>query len=307
MSGEVHATGAHRKHANTWGYLMVVFAAFLFAAQSPTTKVLLGMGYSSQDIATILFIMGAVFVDLWIVASRKWEIVREGLRNWKVVFLISVLNFVQSSGYFLTLRYVDASVGIVLMYLSPSFICIFFMISKLRPVSRANKFAVVLSLIGIILAVDLLTGGLGAVAPIGILVGVGVAVIGATTGILIDLKGGDFGAFTLLAFELTVGAVIGAITNPGVFGLFAAMPAFDWGFYTIVTLLTKICSLYLVLRGYISIGAPRTSVIMIAEVPFTLILSFLILHERMSPIQLAGVAMIIIAVIMLQKSPQEEE
>ena len=46
---------------------------------------------------------------------------------------------------------------------------------------------------------------------------------------------------------------------------------------------------------------------MIAEVPFTLILSFLILHERMSPIQLAGVAMIIIAVIMLQKSPQEEE
>jgi len=284
-------------------HLIVLFAAFLFAAQSPTTKIFLGKGFTSYEIATTLFLLGAVIIDGWLIATRRWSVIRDGLDHWKIVLLISTLNFVQTSTYFLTLRYVDAGIGIVLLYLNPCLVCLFFMITKLRPVSRGNRIAVILSLCGTILAVDVLFSGFGKVSLTGILLGLLVASFCAANAILTDLKGGEVGAVTLLAFELTVGAVIGLITDPGIFRIFAGMSAVDWGSFALVALLTKVLSLYLLLRGFLRIGAARATVIMVCEVPFTLLLSYFVLGERMDAFQLMGVAMIIAAVILLQKSP----
>ena len=68
-------------------------------------------------------------------------------------------------------------------------------------------------------------------------------------------------------------------------------------------------SLLCVLRGILMIGSEKASVGMVAEVPFTLVLCYFILGETMTPVQLIGVAAIIVAVVLLQKEsgPAEDK
>ena len=290
------------KPANKLGYLVILLAAFLYASQSPITKIFLAWGYTSYDITTILFIMSAVTVNLVILVTRRFDIYRNILDNWKVAVFLSFVQFGNFACYFLTLQYLDANLAIVLMYLSPTLICLFFIFTKIKPVGTLNKVAVVVSLIGTILAVDVFSGNIFQGAGI---IGVGLAMVvatmGATNQIVTDLKGGGIGAIPLMTAELTIGTVIALVTNFDAVPLLWTMGGTHLLYFFLTTVFTKVLSLLCVLRGILMIGSEKASVGMVAEVPFTLILCYFLLGETMSIVQLLGVAAIIVAVILLQK------
>ena len=298
------------KPANKLGYVVILLAAFLYASQSPITKIFLAWGYTSYDITTILFVMSALVVNLTILVTGRFGIYKDIIRNWKLAVTLSLIQFVQFASYFLVLKYLDANLAIVLMYLSPTLICIFFLVTKIKPVGTANKIAVVLSLLGTMLAVNIFNGDIFAgSALIGVVLAVLVAVLGATNQIVTDLKGGNIGAIPLMTAELTIGSFIAVATNFDAVLMMGTMGAAHLSYFFLTTVFTKVLSLLCVLRGILMIGSEKASVGMVAEVPFTLVLCYFSLGETMTPVQLIGVAAIIVAVVLLQKEsgPAEDK
>jgi drug/metabolite transporter (DMT)-like permease len=53
-------------------------------------------------------------------------------------------------------------------------------------------------------------------------------------------------------------------------------------------------------KGIRIVGADKASIVANAELPITIVLSFLVLEERMGPVQLFGILLIMCSIILLQ-------
>ena len=269
-----------------YGCLLIALAAFCYSWQSPITKLLLAEGVRALDVVTGLSLCSAVLIDGYFLATRKARgIVQEVRENISVVFLQGLAKFGINFGLFLALRTMNAGVLSVVYYTAPAFVCVFFMITKIKPVGAANKIAVLTTVAGCMLALDVFHVSFAELSIPGILLGLLAAVSCGTFTVLTDLKGRELSFHAITA---------GALTIPS-FSLLVA------GLFLCQAVVTKIMSIVTETRGVMHIGAEKATVILALEVPFTLLISYLTLHETMTGIQLPGVALVICSVLLLQR------
>lgn len=286
-----------------WGCLLTAIAAFCYSWQSPITKLLLAEGVRALDVVTGLSFCAAVLIDGYMLATGKARtVVRETKANLPVVLLQGVAKFGINFGLFLGLRTMPAGVLTVVYYTAPAFVCLFFMVTKIKPVSAVNKAAVCITICGCLLALDVFGTPLGDLSVPGILLGILAAVSCGTFTVLTDLKGRGMSLDTITAGALTVNALLAAAINPG---MFLRIPSFTLtviGLFICQALVTKILSIVTETNGVMRIGSEKATVVLALEVPFTLLIAFFTLGETMTPVQLTGVALVIGSVLLLQRS-----
>ena len=286
-----------------YGYLLTALAAFCYSWQSPITKLLLAEGVRALDVVTGLSFCAAVLIDGYYVAAGKVPtIIREVRENAWTVFFQGVAKFGINFGLFLGLRTMPAGVLSVVYYSAPAFVCLFFMITKIKPVGRANIIAVVVTITGCLLALDIFQTPLEELSVPGILLGILAALSCGTFTVLTDLKGREMSLSTIIAGALTVNALLAAAINPGMFLRIPSFTAVIFGLFICQALVTKILSIVTETNGVMRIGSEKATVVLALEVPFTLLISFFTLGETMTPIQLAGVGLVIGSVLLLQRS-----
>ncbi len=297
-------TGSSFKKRNQllYGYLLTALAAFCYSWQSPITKLLLAEGVRALDVVTGLSFCAAVLIDGYLLAAGKAPAVAGEIRaHFPVVLLQGIAKFGVNFGLFLGLRTMPAGVLSVVFYTAPAFVCMFFMITKIKPVSTVNKVAVLFTIAGCILALDVFGTPLGELSVSGILLGVLAAVSSGTYTVLTDLKGREMSLLSITAGALTVNAVLAAVINPGMFLRIPTFTAAVAGLFLCQALVSKIMSIVTETNGVMRIGAEKASVVLSLEVPFTLLVAFFTLQETMTPIQLAGVGLVIGSVLLLQR------
>lgn len=291
------------------GYAAIVAAAFLLSWQSPCAKLLMANGVQSFDTVTMLFVVAVVLAHLIaLVRGRLPEVYRKGRRHWKVVLPIGITNFGISAGMFLAARTLSAGVISVVLYLAPALICIFFMITKIRPIGTVHKVAVVVSFVGCVLALNVIGAPLGEFSVVGLLF----ALIGggsyAAYIALCDLTvPPDLDKLSLVTTGLLVSTVLSVVANPTMFLRFADLALMDWGLFFYLALMTKFVALFMIVKGTQAIGSEKSSVVLSMEVPFTLLVAFVVLGETMRPIQLVGTAFVVGAAILLQQQGEKGE
>ncbi|MEG0662424.1 MAG: DMT family transporter, partial [Anaerovoracaceae bacterium] len=150
------------------GYLFMLAAAFCFSWQTIFTKKLLAEGMNSLDVVTGIFVVGAIVINGWVVLCRKKQIYLEAKQNLRPLLILGTFCLGVSVCLFYALNFINAGIASMLLYTNPVFVCLYFLITGTRPVSRSNKIALVLAILGSGLALNLFSGE-GGISFVGIL------------------------------------------------------------------------------------------------------------------------------------------
>ena len=283
------------------GYLFGILAAFFYSIQSPMTKLLLAQGYDSYQITAFMFLFGAVAVNGYALVTRKWDAYAAIKQHFWTFLAIGGGYFVSFLCSFKSLKYLNAGISSVLFYLSPVIICLFYLITKIKPVKKANLIAVAFAILGCTLTLNLFGSGVTqGVTTIGVCLAL-VAVAGQVFGHLTtDLKAYSIDPFALVLYNTTIGGILAVVCKPVI-----VADAFhlSWQYFLIFVFMAvaaKLLPAACFYREMKCIGAERTSVVGSIQTPMTLVICYFVLGETMLPIQLVGVAIVIVAVLILQ-------
>jgi drug/metabolite transporter (DMT)-like permease len=261
-----------------------IFAKFAYAAGAST--------------ATVLFlrflIAGTLLTALMFRRRLHWP---KG-RDLRLLIVLGAVAYVgQAFCYFTALHYASAGLVALLLYLYPAFVTLAAAALGRQRLTAFKAGAVLVTLGGVFLTVsDALAG-----APLGIAFGIGAALI-YTVYILvaerISARTGAIPAATVIM--LAAAAVYGSAT------LFAGpqwpTTLLGWGAVAGIVFLSTVVAMVGFFAGMQRLGAADAATLSTLEPVVTLALAALLLSESLGPLQLAGAALILLAVVALARA-----
>lgn len=204
-----------------------------------------------------------------------------------------------SISFFFALNYADASVVEILLFTYPAMVAVIDAIRTPGRIDPWRAFAVLLALAGCVLVVNPFAAD-GGTHPLGILLGLGAAA--------------GYTSFTLLSHRWMPGRSRPVLMTYmfGISSMFVAAVALasgarlapvGWGWelwvlLTTIVLFPTFAAVILYLRALSRIGTAQASVLSTLEPLFTIALAAIVLGDRLSAVQLAGAALVLIAVVL---------
>jgi drug/metabolite transporter (DMT)-like permease len=285
-------TGYH-KGDRAKGVAFAVVSAISFSTLGLFAKLAYSQGMAPAQALAWRFSLAALV--LWTILLRRGGYHRP-LREYRNTLLLGILGFAPQAGlYFMTVKYLDPGLASLLLYLYPAFVVGFsFLFIKRKP-RLAQVVALVFSSAGCVLTL----WTRGSYPLIGYFFGLAVAVTYAAYLVAGEkvMRGLDpvFIVANLLASSAVVYWIITLAT--GSFFL-PSTPAAIGGVVGIAVVgsVIPIVTLFASIR---LIGSSDASLISTIEPLFTVVLSALIFGERLAGLQLAGGALILTGVLLL--------
>lgn len=280
------------------GVLLALLSAASFSSLGLFAKLIYAEGFSVPQALAWRFTVAALVLWSITIARGSW---RRPLRQYRDAFLLGFLGFSPQAGmFFMTVRYLDPGLATLLLYLYPSFVVIFGALFMGVVPRKAQVLAVCLSLTGC--AMTLWTRG--SYPLIGYLWGLAVAILYAVYLVVGEkvvsrldplfattnlMSGAALVYWTVTLAGGTMKVPGSALAIAGVLGIGTMA--------SVVPILTLFASIR-------RIGAADASLVSTVEPLFTIVLSALILGERLTAMQLTGGAVILGAVLVLNmKAP----
>ncbi|HSV57087.1 MAG TPA: DMT family transporter [Magnetospirillaceae bacterium] len=274
--------------------LLALLSAVSFSTLGIFVKLIYAEGFSPFQALAWRFTGASVLLWAWMGISGRG---RPSLRESLPVLFLGLFGFAPQAGlYFATLRYLDAGITSLLLYLYPSFVVLFTSVSRRRKPSAVQAAAMALSLAGCVViffqagkypAAGIAIGVLTALSYAAYLV-VGERVLEArspvhSTAVIMT-------AAALVYWALTAAA--GAFKSPEALPSFLALAG--------ISLVATVIPVVALFGAMQRIGASNTALVSTVEPLAAVLLSALLLGERFGPQQLAGGALIVAAVLLIQ-------
>jgi drug/metabolite transporter (DMT)-like permease len=203
--------------------------------------------------------------------------------------------------YFFALKFADAAVVAVLLYAYPAFVTIASWVFLGEKASWQRGAAVLVTFFGCALVVGLL-GGAARAQWQGIALGLGAAV-GYTLFNLLShrwLPGRSqlvmmtytFGIASFMAGGLAL--AVGQTLSP------AAWEPRAWWLIAAIVVVPTFAAVVLYLQGIRGLGPSQAAVVSTLEPLFTIVLAWLVLGQRLAPLQLVGAGLVLAGVVMAE-------
>ena len=308
------------------GVVLVLVSACAFGSGALFAKPVYAAGVNWHVLLAWRFLVGAALAWLFLLASPAHRAALASLDRRTVVGALGLgVLYVGNSGtYYAGLEAVDASLAALIVYIYPALVAVLALRIG-RPLEGSRAWvALALALAGVALTV----GGINAstAPPLGALLLVGASpVIYAVWIVLAARLSGERGRGSEAAAEAAAsaraaagaaGAAASAATalimsaTAGVYWISALalgrnaapgdIPAAAWP----GVLAIGAVSTFLAIQGFYAgaqrIGAAQAALLSTIEPVWTITLAALLLHEALSPVQLAGGALILVAVVVAQ-------
>lgn len=276
------------------GVLLALLSATSFSTLGIFAKLIYAEGFSTSQALAWRFTGAAAFLWAWILVSEKrLPLLRPNLP----VLALGLLGFAPQAGlYFVTLRFLDAGITSLLLYLYPSFVVLLSAAFLRRRPSGVQLAALALSLTGCV-ATFFRAGRYPAIGiGFGILVALTYAaylVVGER--VLEGRKPVHSTAFIMTAaaaayWSLTV--ITGTVRPPTELSSFLGLAG--------ISLAATVIPIVTLFGAMQRIGASNTSLVSTVEPLMAVLLSALILGERFGIQQIAGGVLIVAAVVLIQ-------
>lgn len=282
------------------GVLLALASAISFSTLGIFAKLIYAEGFSTAQVLAWRFTGAALFLWAWVLLSERRL---PSLKKNIPILLLGLFGFAPQAGlYFVTLRFLDAGITSLLLYLYPSFVVLLSAAFLKRRPTGAQIAALVLSLTGCVMTFF----RTGRYPVIGIALGVLVALTYGAYLVIGEriLKGRNpvhTTAFIMTAAALTYWVMVvisGNYKAPGELRAFLGLAGIS-----LVGTVVPIVTLFAAMQR---IGASNTSLVSTVEPLMAVLLSALILGERFGPVQLAGGVLIVGAVALIQASARRE-
>jgi drug/metabolite transporter (DMT)-like permease len=276
------------------GALFVAASALSFGAMPIFARAAYADGVDARTLLLLRFsIAGAL---LWgLVALRRAPVPR-GRALWTLAAMGGIGYAGQSFSYFTALTLASAGLVALLLYLYPALVAIIARVALRHPLSRLQVFAIGMSLAGSVLTI----GRAGDGSPLGIFFAVLAAVIYSvyiTVGGRLPRTSAAASAAIVTTSAGLVFAAVGVAA-----GVRLPATAAGWAGVLGVAVVGTVLAIGFFLAGLERIGGVKASIYSTLEPGFTVLLAAVFLGERVTPLRVAGGALILAAVLLLARA-----
>lgn len=301
------------------GFALIVASAAGFGSGALFAKSVYPTGVDWVVLMAWRFLLGALATWTWIAASpaRRVSARRLPRRTVLLALVLGVIYVGNSGTYYAGLETVSASLASLLVFVYPAIVAVLSLRFGRRLEGRRAWSALGLALLGSVLTI----GGIeaGSAPPLGSLVlvaaspliyAVWIVLQAWVTGERSDQVGHEAG-------EGADAAPVGALVNTGAGLVYwaiaiatarpvwpAMIPAAAWPGIVGVGILSTFVAIVGFVAGARRIGAAQASLVSTIEPVWTVTLAAILLGERLTPVQVAGGALILVGVVIAQTAPE---
>jgi len=276
------------------GSLLVMVSAVSYGFMGGFARLAYGSGVGVVELLLLSFLLAFASIGAMLRAAGKIPRPTRG-QCLSLFFLGGIAYALQSALLFLALQYIPISVTVLVFYTYPALVTAASIVMRWEHVTKVTLLSLALASIGLLLVVnpeyDLSLLGVG--IAFGSAMAYAAYVIGCSR-LLIGMAG-DVASFYIFGFAA---AVVSAYALA--FGGINFVWAID-GWLWIILTATIITSLSIIsfIKGLRIIGPTRSSILSVLEIITSVSAAAVIFGERMAPLQLLGVALLLIAIILV--------
>src|SRR4051812_5546018 len=276
------------------GLLLCLLSAAGFAAMPIFARQAYATGLGLTPLLALRFVMAAAM--LWALVLLR----RRPLGSPRGLLVGAALGLggyaVQAGLYFGAIQRIDVSLASLLLYAYPSLVAAGAFALRRESPSRRKLGALSLASGGVVLV--LAGGGPGAIDWLGAAMALGCA--GFYT---VFILGSDRAAAETPAVPFTASVVTGAAVTFAIAALFtggvhATGEGVVWT--ALIAIFSTVMPIVLFVAGLARVGPSTAAIASTVEPPLTVALAWLVLGETLGPLQLAGGALVLSAVVLLQ-------
>lgn len=284
------------------GFIFAIIASTLYAMNSVLGKLILMDGVTAWSLVFYQNLFSFLIVSAYLLFKGKsyFRINRIDITHCIKQGIFGA--FATSMLFYLSLTYLNAGIAAMLLFTNPIFITLFYAISGEKRLRIHNYVALLLSMAGTALVLDVFSLLGMSLEPLGIVLGIASAITYAFYNIYADKHLTKLEPFTILFYTMACCLVLSFITVMGIEKGIPGIPLNSLFKLILVALLSGVLPVVFFYRSIALIGSENTSIISTTEIPLTLLIAFLLIGEQMGIVQLIGVFAIIAASVLLHRS-----
>jgi drug/metabolite transporter (DMT)-like permease len=292
---------------NRLGYLYVVLAAVCWASGASASKFLFAGGIDPFQLVQLRITTACAVLFLGM-AWRRPGLLRIDCRDLPYFLLLGTLGMAAINiAYLYAISRLNVAAALILEYLAPVLIAGYTVLVRGERLSVWTGLAVATALAGCYLVVGAYSLDLLQLNLPGILSGLGAAAAFAWWSVHGEYGMHRYDPWTVLFYALLVASVEWNVLHPPLESFLHPYPAATWGWILFVAVVGAILPFGLYYLGINRIRATRASITSTVEPIVAGILSFVFLGEAMAPLQIAGGALVIGSIILLQLERERDE
>ena len=282
------------------GVLLVAFGATSYGMLATFVKMAYDEGYTTAEVTSsqfILGILGILIINLFQRTKNKDKTLKASKRNIFHLMLAGTSLGMTSVFYYLAVKYIPVSIGIVLLMQTVWMGVLLEMILEKKIPSTQKIISVLIVLIGTVMATNLIKNEVS-LDWHGIMWGILAAASFTTTMFTANRVATDISSAQRSLYMLLGGAVIvfgfsiATQTAPFNFEIFL-----KWGI--ILALFGTIIPPMLMNAGFPLTGIGLGSIVSALELPVSVMMAFFLLNEKVNATQWLGILLIILAIVIM--------
>jgi drug/metabolite transporter (DMT)-like permease len=282
------------------GVFLVAFGATSYGMLATFVKMAYNEGYTTAEVTTSQFVLGIIgilLINLFQKTKNKNTALKASKQNIFQLMLAGTSLGMTSVFYYLAVKYIPVSIGIVLLMQTVWMGVLLEMILEKKLPSTQKAVAVIIVLFGTVLATNLIQNEIQ-LDWHGIMWGMLAAASFTTTMFTANSVATNISSAQRSLYMLLGGAIIvfsfsiATQVTPFNFEIFR-----KWGI--ILALFGTIIPPMLMNAGFPLTGIGLGSIVSALELPVSVMMAFVLLNEDVKPIQWFGIVLIIIAIVIM--------
>lgn len=287
--------------------LCVIGASVLWGIISLFVSGLSALGFSSMQVVAIRVFCAAVMLVAFLSVrdSAQLKVRLRDLPLFVGTGLCSIVFF--NFCYFEAIKVIGgAAVPALLLYTAPIFVMALSLVLFKEQLTVRKVGALVVTLVGLVLVTGAFAGG-EALSPYAVLLGLGSGLGYALYSIFGKFLISRYSAATITTYTFVVASVF-AVPVSGVMGNVASLAAPSGLLSALgLSLVSTVIPFLLYTKGLRGIEAGKASILATAEPFIAAVVGVVCFHEALTPTKLAGMALILIAVVLLNLPDRRRE
>jgi drug/metabolite transporter (DMT)-like permease len=288
------------------GAVVCLLSAAAFGAMGIFGKLAFDDGATAGTLLAARFAIAAV--ALWCLMLMKGSLPRMRAippRDLAIALGLGTCGYALQAGcYFVALEHLDASLLSLILYTFPAIVTVAAVALGRERLDRRRVLA--LGLVSAGLALILGTVGASSVNGVGVVLGLAAAFTYSTYILSSDGVASRMPALTLAtlvctgaATSLTIGSALTGQLRPG------EVTLAGWGWLACIAVVSTVAAITLFFAGLSRVGPTSASILSTFEPVVTVLLAAGVLAEHLTPIQVAGGALVLAAVLVLRVVPRQ--
>jgi len=284
------------------GYIQIATAAVLFGLIGIFVKLTTQMPLGSIIFYRLLF--GLVAIALFFACCRRLSELRLGQKK-QYILLLGLMQAGTMLSYFISVKHTSVSIAVLLLYTAPVYVTLLSPLLLKEYINRRSIFALVISIIGVILVIrpDTLFQDVDYTYLIGLAAGLVSGVLYGGMTLTSRYLKDDYTGTTQAAWALLITLLI---FTPYSVAITQKVLLDNLGVLVLFGLISTALALVLYLSGLMQVRAQNASIVALLEPASAVVFAYLILSEPVTVSMLAGGALILLgAVIISRERPVE--